>query len=39
MGRFARRDAEAATGTPSLVALDTKSLPMTVFIASSSESP
>jgi hypothetical protein len=39
IGRFGMTKAESATETPALTVLDTKSPPMTVFIASSSELP
>jgi len=37
--RFGMTNAESASGTAPLVVLDTKSLPMTVFMTSSSELP
>jgi hypothetical protein len=39
IAQFDTTNAESATEAPSQVALDTKSLPMTAFMASSSEFP
>jgi hypothetical protein len=39
IARFSMQNAELATKAPLQVALDTKSLPMTAFMASSSEFP